>query len=464
MRAVLTMAAKDLRLMSRDWLGMFFIIGFPIAMSIFFGTVMGSMGDGDQASINIAVVDEDRSPMSQRFIDELSGNSALESRLQPESDNQGRPAKAGTPTGGLQVEKLDRSAALDRVRRGRLVGMIAIPKGFGETAGMMWMESPAIELGVDPSHKAEAAMLQGNIMQAMGKLMFARFRDPAAMKPMIDKAKRDIAESETMPALMRPALTQMFDSFDALSKSWADSEAEESKSGKKADSDEPSFQFANIELIDVTHTAAKGSREELLQRIRSKWDISFPQSMMWGILACAAGFAITIVRERKQGTFLRLQVAPVTRPQIVVGKATACFISVMAVIGIMCALGMWLGMRPRSPALLLVAAVCVATCFVGIMMLMSVIGKSEEAVSGAAWGANMLMAMFGGGMIPLLFMPGFMRTLSNASPVKWSILALEGSIWRGFTLTEMLIPCGILVAIGAICFAIGSMLLSRAAN
>ena len=97
-------------------------------------------------------------------------------------------------------------------------------------------------------------------------------------------------------------------------------------------------------------------------------------------------------------------------------------------------------------------------------MLMSVIGKTEESVSGAAWGANMLMAMFGGGMIPLLFMPGFMRTLSNFSPVKWSILALEGSIWRGFTPSEMLLPCGVLVAVGAICLSIGTTILSRASS
>ena len=114
--------------------------------------------------------------------------------------------------------------------------------------------------------------------------------------------------------------------------------------------------------------------------------------------------------------------------------------------------------------LLVIAAACVATCFVGIMMLMANVGKSEEAVSGAAWGTNMLMAMFGGGMIPLLFMPAFMRTLSNASPVKWSILALEGAIWRDFTLTEMLLPCAILVTIGAVCFTIGSVMLSRASN
>jgi ABC-2 type transport system permease protein len=70
--------------------------------------------------------------------------------------------------------------------------------------------------------------------------------------------------------------------------------------------------------------------------------------------------------------------------------------------------------------------------------------------------------MFGGGMVPLLFMPPFMRTLSNASPVKWSILALEGAIWRGFSFSEMLLPCGILLTIGAFGLAIGTMMLSRA--
>ncbi len=134
----------------------------------------------------------------------------------------------------------------------------------------------------------------------------------------------------------------------------------------------------------------------------------------------------------------------------------------MGVIVFMVILGMLLGMRPRSPWFLVLAAVCVAYCFVGVMMLMSVIAKSEEAVSGAAWGANIMMAMFGGAMIPLAFMPQFMKTISNASPVKWSILALEGSIWRDFTLVEMLPPCVVLVAIGTVCLTIGVFVLSRA--
>ena len=101
MRTILTMAMKDLRLMSRDWLGMFFIIGFPIVMGLFFGQVMGPF-DTHRASMNIALVDEDNTPMSARFVESLRG------------------------TGNIEIEKADRANALDRVRRGQLVGMIAM--------------------------------------------------------------------------------------------------------------------------------------------------------------------------------------------------------------------------------------------------------------------------------------------------------------------------------------------------
>jgi ABC-2 type transport system permease protein len=451
MRAILTMAAKDLRLMSRDWLGMFFIIGFPIAMSIFFGVVMGSMGGDNSPPLRVAVVDEDKSAASELFVDELKNSGS-----------------------NLDIEEQSRDAAMDRVRRGKVVGMIALPRGFGESAGLMWKEPPVIELGVDPSRKAEAGMLQGNIMQALGKRMFSQFQDPRAMGQYLDSAKEQIAGARDMPIAMRVSLTALMESLENWQKTWEEAEAAEeaddnartddegADESEKSEAGGSEFQLAKIETIDVTRKAEKGSREELFSRLRSKWDISFPQAMVWGILACAAGFAISIVRERQHGMLLRLQVAPVTRGQLVAGKATACFVAVIGVIAVMAALGVWLGMRPVSYALLALAAVCIAFCFVGIMMLMSTIGKTEEAVSGAAWGANMLMAMFGGGMIPLLFMPQFMQTLSNLSPVKWSVLAMEGAIWRGFSLSEMLLPCGILVVVGAVCLAIGTATLSRA--
>jgi ABC-2 type transport system permease protein len=444
MRSVFLMAAKDLKLISRDWVGMFFIVGFPVLMGVFFGSIMGQSSSGS-ASLSVAVVDEDESEMSAKFIDAL------------------------TATGNVEVSRLARDEAKNDVRRGKFVGMIAIPKGYGETAGILWEEGPAIQVGIDPSRRAEAGMLNGLIMQASGQLMSARFQDPAALRPFIAEARAQFESAEDLPLVMRPLLSQMMNSLDDFMASLeevqaAETETETETETDEADSNVPQMQLARIESIDVAREIPKDSPRAAMQKVRSAWDISFPQSMMWGVLACAATFAITIVRERKQGTLLRLKVAPITRNQILAGKGFACFVAVVGVVSMMILVGYLLGMRPRNPAFLVLATFCTAFCFVGIMMLMSVIGKSEEAVSGAAWGANVIMAMFGGGMIPLAFMPGFLKTLSNISPVKWSILAMEGAIWRGFSLLEMLLPCGVLTVVGLTCLTVGCAVLSRSTD
>ncbi|MEC8305442.1 MAG: ATP-binding cassette domain-containing protein [Planctomycetota bacterium] len=154
-------------------------------------------------------------------------------------------------------------------------------------------------------------------------------------------------------------------------------------------------------------------------------------------------------------------VAPLSRFQILAGKALACFIAVIGVIGMLTLLGMGLGMRPANFMALAVAAISIACCFVGIMMTLAVLGKTEQSVSGIGWAANMVMAMLGGAMIPVMFMPAFLQSASVVSPITWSILAIEGAIWRQYTMAEMVFPCLILIGIGATGFVIGTQVLSR---
>jgi ABC-2 type transport system permease protein len=108
--------------------------------------------------------------------------------------------------------------------------------------------------------------------------------------------------------------------------------------------------------------------------------------------------------------------------------------------------------------LLGVAVLCACAAFVGIMMLLSVLGKTEQAVSGSAWATLLVMSMLGGAAVPLIAMPRWMLTVSNVSPVKWAILALEGATWRGFSPAEMALPCGILLAVGVVTFTLGARL------
>jgi len=429
-KRVLTLALKDLRLLLRDKLGLFFIVVIPVVFGVFFGLINASFADGDGggAVMDVGIVDLDASDMSHRFVESLND---LES---------------------VQVKPSDGAQAAHLVRQGKLLGFVTIPRGFGETAGIFWVESTPLQLSIDPGRKAEAGMLKGLIMQAMGELMQARFANPAGMRGQI---KRTLAEIDA-DAASQPALRQFMGSLDTFFGSLDAFTASMSPDRRGAG---PKMELAKIETVEIT--APPGEHEALTSKLRSPWDISFPSAIMWGIMGSVAGFAISIVKERSEGTFLRLKISPVTRAQILAGKGLGCFLTTLGVIAMMMVLGLILGIQLHSFALLVLAALSTAVCFVGLMMLMSVIGRTEQAVAGAGWAIIIVMCMFGGGMVPLAFMPGFMKTLSHFSPVKWGVLALEGAIWRGFSLTEMLAPCGILIAIGLLGFVVGARRLAH---
>jgi ABC-2 type transport system permease protein len=192
-------------------------------------------------------------------------------------------------------------------------------------------------------------------------------------------------------------------------------------------------------------------------------DYVFAPAVMWGLIGCAACFAISLVAERSRGTLRRLGAAPIQRRQILLGKALACGLACVAV-ALLITLVMGLGFSVRFPAPLKLglAVLCTSLCFSGITMLLSVLGKTEQSVAGAGWGALIVLSMLGGGMVPLSLMPVWLAELGQLSPVRWGIVALEGALWRDFSYAELGRSCAVLLATGALGFAAGSAFLGRA--
>ena len=439
MKRIFSMAIKDLRILMRDRAGAFFIIGFPILMGLFFGLVMGNMGSsgGGGGKMAISIVDQDNTEVSREFIETLKSSGSLE----------------------ITLDELD--AARESVRKGKRVAVMLLEEGFGETAGVFWGDPPTIKLGVDPSRAAESAMLQGFVMEAIGQLASSRFQDPAQMKGMLSQSREDLKSDPSMSTTNRMLMSAFLGSVEGMVDN-IDKLQTESDDSSEAPNEGNGFQFANIETMDVSRKLDPKSTGAQIAKLKSQWDISFPQAMMWGVLGCVAGFAISIAQERSSGTLTRLRVAPISKFDIIAGKGLACFIAVTLVITAMTELGVVLGMKPQNYPFLAIAAFCISFCFVGIMMSMAVLGKTEQSVSGSGWAINMVMAMLGGCMIPVMFMPSFMKSLSVISPIKWGILSLEGAIWREFSFAEMIMPCGILLAIGSVGIAFGTWVLGKA--
>ena len=411
MRQIVALAVKDLRLLAASRSGFFFTLIWPVIVAVLFGYAFSGTSNGTPRAIAVALVDDDATEQSRAFTERLRAS------------------------GDFEITALPRAEAEDAVRQGRLAAFLVIRKGFGERSQQIFYGSPReIEVGHDPSRAAEGAMIEGLLMKAAAEDMQRLFNDQTAMTAMADTALKDALATPGAP----PALTKFLGELQSFARTPVASAA-----------------GAGNAWQPLKVAAAAVARER--RGPANAFDITFPQGMLWGLIGCMMSFGISLVTERTRGTFLRLQMAPLTRAGILAGKALACFAAMLVVQGLLLGLGVAaFGIRPSSWPLLVLAMLSVTTAFCGLMMLVATLGDTEQAASGTAWAFMMPLSMIGGGMIPQFILPSWMAAAGVVSPVRWAIRAFEGALWRGFSLAEMALPCAILVAVGAACFALGS--------
>ncbi|MGQ0676690.1 MAG: ABC transporter permease [Rhodospirillales bacterium] len=308
-----------------------------------------------------------------------------------------------SPAVKLQIA-LDEDDGAAAVRRGQVVGLLILRPGLEKTLSGKGSRDPALELRADPSRRAEIGMLRGLLAEAA-------------------------VDNIVLPQPM------------------------ELVPGLRAAAGVPS-----VPRIDVVVVEAPADRP------RTAFEFSFPSGMVWGLIGCVATFALSMVRERQAGTFLRLRAAPLSRAEILAGKALACWLACIAELLLLLTLGvLFFGMRPGHPGALAAAFAAGSLGFVGLMMLLSQCGRGEVAVASSGWAVMLVMAMFGGAMMPYFLMPEWMQQLGELSPVRWAILALEGALWRGLSGRELMRPCLYLAGMGVACFALGVLILRRRA-
>ena len=407
-----------------DKSNLFWVFGFPIVFALFFGLIFSGVNSGEgPKSMQIALVDQDQSKLSQRFAERLDAEKAL----------------VLTP---MPLEQ-----ARDQVRKGKLAAALIIKDNFSENNGMGFgSDEPIIQIMADPARQMQSAYLQGIVSKAQFQGFSDMFTDPNRAKEQFQTWRDNITRDPNINPLLATTFTAFFDSLESFTDQLRENEEEANLSNG----------FMSIDTISVERQEEKGKEPT------QGFQITFPQCILWGILGCAATFAISIVKEQTTGTFARLCVGPVSRSHILAGKGLACFVTCgMVMISLYILAKLLFHVPINNLSYFIMAGICAILCFVGIMMFVCTLGKTEQSVGAAGWAIMMVMAMLGGGMMPLVFMPKWMQTMGTISPVRWGIYALEGAIWRHFSFTEMLMPCGVLLVIGAVFFAVGATILGR---
>ncbi|MBX3381363.1 MAG: ABC transporter permease [Phycisphaeraceae bacterium] len=429
-RATFAIAWTDVRLLLRDRAAAFFTFVFPIIFAMFFGFMFGG-GGGERGKIEIAVVQLDQGPAATAFIEDLKKTGEISVKMVPTAE---------------EAEAM--------VRKGEVIASIVLPSTFQKDFDNLLStgKGPKLEGFVDPSRKAEAGLLEGRLNELAFRTMGKSFSDPAKMKQNLAKVKESIAKASDIDNSRKILLGAALQNMDSI----LDDNQKQAAAGKSDALSDPmaNFRPVQVDLKELTRKRVGPT---------NSFEVSLPQGIVWGLMGCVTAFVSTLAHDRQRGTLVRLLSAPVSRWQVVGGKALAGFISCMLVqwvlIGLFAAV---FNVKLTNPPMLLIATLASAFAFVGVMMFLSVIGRSGEGSAGFGRSVILVMAMIGGGTIPIFFMPKFMQTVSSASPFKWAVLAIEGALWRGFTPAEMMYPLLVLCGIGVVGFVLGVMMFRRA--
>lgn len=421
MRAILAIARKDLRLLFRDKGDVFFTFALPMMMAVLFGFVFGGGGGGSK--ITLALVNESDARIAADLADDLAKDESFEVERMP-----------------------TRESAVDLVRAGKATAAIVLPATMQEGVNAMFGGGGIpIEAIVDPARKAETGLIQGKLNELAFRQFPKLLADQAQMKRMFEGMRTSIASAKDMSPGQKLAGSALAAAGETFTQALAPRAGGDGSAG-----------------ADVGFSPVRVKIEELPKRKggpRSSFDVSIPIGIVWGIAGCVGAFAASLVVERTRGTLARLRLAPITRTHLLAGKGLACFTTAIMVQALLIALAATaFGSSVAQPAMLAVACALAAFAFTGLAMLIAGLCKTEAEANGAGRGALLVLALIGGGTIPLFFMPPVLQTLSFASPFRWAVIAIEGPFWRDVPAADQVLPLVVLFCLGLGGFLVGARL------
>jgi len=181
-----------------------------------------------------------------------------------------------------------------------------------------------------------------------------------------------------------------------------------------------------------------------------------PGYTLFGVFFIVQVVATSILREKQDGTFRRLMVAPISRTALLIGKVLPYYLINLLQVAVMFGVGVFMfGMSlGNDPLALVIITLCTAAASTGLGLLVAALGKTAEQIGGISSLLVITLAAIGGSMVPTFIMPPFMQTLSKLSPHAWALEGYQNIIVRGLGVASILPEAGMLLLFALVFFSL----------
>jgi len=215
---------------------------------------------------------------------------------------------------------------------------------------------------------------------------------------------------------------------------------------------------AEAGVVSLVRTAPALS-ETVSDEPVTAFQVTVPGYSVFGIFWIVSLLAMSVLKEKQDGTFRRLIAAPMSRATMLAGKLTPYFliavVQMVLMFGVAAAfMGLGLG---TSIVALIAVSLAVAASAVGLGVLVSSIVKTEAQGNGLTTLLLLTLSALGGSFIPRFVMPDWMNTAGLVTPHAWALDAYQDLLVRGGGLADVAPEIGMLLGFTAVFFIVGAL-------
>lgn len=408
MRFILAMIRKDLQLFVSDRRAVIMTLVAPIAIASFFGSIFSGVSDSERAKIPIAIVDQDRSPVSTGILEGARKDSWV---------------TVTTPS----LEE-----ATQNVKKGTTTVAVVIPAGFGDAAGRAFFSGsakPELTMLYDPSHSTELGLVRGILTEHVMESVSAEIFSGDQGRKVVDET---LAQIDGMPLQGEQAML-LRDLLQSARKFY--SQPAPPAAGAAADA-------APRRGLSMPYAVKEQAMTANSNAAYNGYAHSFAGMGIQFLLFASIDLGVGILLERQRGLWKRLRSAPVSRLSLLVGKAaSASLIALLTLAASFTFAIVVFGVRiAGSLAGFVLVAVATAVMAATFGLLIAALGKTPGGTRGLASLTVLMMVMLGGAWVPSFIFPAWLQQVTLVVPARWAVDGLDAMTWRGLGFQAALAP------------------------
>lgn len=192
---------------------------------------------------------------------------------------------------------------------------------------------------------------------------------------------------------------------------------------------------------------------------------SVPAWSLFAMFFLVIPLSVAFIKEKQQGSLLRLKSMPVPAWVVLAGKMIPYFVINQLQFVFMMLVGMYLlpflggdaleiGNGPGGIALLTISASFAA---IGYGLLIATFCKTSEQATTMGGTSVIIFGAIGGIMVPKFVMPSFMQKLTVISPMSWGLEGFVDIFVRGGNINNVLPEASMLFLFATVCFSIAAL-------